>query len=85
MIRPCEDSEDYNPEFPTLHCELCQQQFDNPGKWVRHVQTCHTKEQIAATNDQSCRVFGFLVTGGAIGEEWAEGVERERCRLVVKS
>nr|CAD7460874.1 unnamed protein product [Timema tahoe] len=48
------DSEDYNPEFPTLHCELCQQQFDNPGKWVRHVQTCHTKEQIAATNDKSC-------------------------------
>nr|CAD7410929.1 unnamed protein product [Timema cristinae] len=47
-------TEEYNPEFPTLHCELCQQQFDNPGKWVRHVQTCHNKEQLAATNDKSC-------------------------------
>nr|CAD7263926.1 unnamed protein product [Timema shepardi] len=85
-------TEDYNPEFPTLHCELCQQQFDNPGKWVRHVQTCHTKEQLAATNDKSCeeidskrsRVLEFLLTGGAIGEEWAEAVERERWRLAMK-
>nr|CAD7412316.1 unnamed protein product [Timema poppensis] len=52
--RDSDKTEDYNPEFPTLHCELCQQQFDNPGKWVRHVQTCHTKEQLAATNDKSC-------------------------------
>nr|CAD7432881.1 unnamed protein product [Timema monikensis] len=53
-IKDSDKTEDYNPEFPTLHCELCQQQFDNPGKWVRHVQTCHTKEQLAATNDKSC-------------------------------
>lgn len=39
-----------DPEFPPFRCELCQQVFDNPGIWARHIQEAHTEEQLAMNN-----------------------------------
>lgn len=40
-------------EFPPLRCELCQEVYHNPGDWVKHIQSAHTEEQLALSNNST--------------------------------
>ncbi|KDR11194.1 zinc finger and BTB domain-containing protein 14-like isoform X2 [Zootermopsis nevadensis] len=60
-------------EFPPLRCELCQQVFTRPADWVRHIQTSHTEEQLAISNNSSAHA-SRLRRGG-----------RKRCQICSKT
>ncbi|KAJ4445139.1 hypothetical protein ANN_06940 [Periplaneta americana] len=60
-------------EYPPLRCELCQQVFTSPADWVRHIQTSHTEEQLAISNNSSAHA-SRLRRGG-----------RKRCQICSKT
>ena len=60
-------------EFPPLRCELCQQVFASPADWVRHIQTSHTEEQLALSNNSAAHASRFRRGG------------RKRCQICSKT
>ncbi|RZF48502.1 hypothetical protein LSTR_LSTR007780 [Laodelphax striatellus] len=61
------EEEGTEAEYPPLRCELCQEVYSNPGDWVRHIQSAHTEEQLAISNQSSrpSRGGGGASTSGA--------------------